>query len=115
MSPRGERAGRGGAGRERAGAEPRSPHRDRSSSASRSVRFRVEIGSGRRYPSAPEAGRALCDQGDLLGKRVDAAAHEGRNECGRSPEGPERSALARAGAIIAGSVIIRARRSQVVG
>ena len=51
MSPRGERAGRGGAGRERAGAEPRSPHRDRSSSASRSVRFRVEIGS-RRWPGA---------------------------------------------------------------
>ena len=30
-------------------------------------------------------------------------------------EGPELSAPARAGAIIAGSVIIRARRSQVVG
>ena len=58
MSPRGERAGGGGAGRKRAGRSPaplteigRVPRRDRSGSASRSVRFRVEIGS-RRWPGA---------------------------------------------------------------
>ena len=85
------------------------PHRDRSGSASRSV----QAGD---TPAHLKLGEHYATQGDLLGTAVmQPPTRVATSAAVRSPEGPELSAPARAGAIIAGSVIIRARRSQVVG